>query len=410
MTGIKRLITDKALLLLKHFPVLMILGARQVGKTTLAKQLRPHWHYMDLEKPHDLQLIAADPEFFLSRYPQDLILDEAQEFPILFKILRGVIDQNRSLKGRFIITGSSSPDLLKQASETLAGRIAIIELGTFKGSECFAQPLSPFYNLFEAKIDANKLPTGLAPLTRDQIHSVWLQGGYPEPMLSESSTIYSLWMENYQTTYVNRDIARLFPRLNKMAFQRFLGMLGWLSSTIINRADLARTLEISEPTVKDYLTIVEGTFLWRKLNSYEKNTSKALVKMPKGHLQDTGLLHYILKISSLTSLYEHPIVGHSFEGFVIEEIIKGLQATPLTNWDYHYYRTRNGAEIDLILEGSFGVLPIEIKYGSRVNLRQLKTLTDFVKSHEIPFGLLINQGERAEWITPHIFQLPVGWL
>lgn len=410
MTGLNRLIQEKAELLLKHFPILMILGARQVGKTTLAKQLRPEWNYIDLEKPHDIQLIQADPEFFFSRHPEHLILDEAQELPVLFKILRGVVDQDRAQKGRFIITGSSSPELLKQSAETLAGRIAIIELGTLKTSEYFGQPLSPFYDLFSTTLNANTLPAGIPPLTRKQTHTVWLHGGYPEPLLANSELVHSLWMENYQTTYIQRDIARLFPRLNKIAFQRFLGMLGWLSSTIINRADLARALEISEPTVKEYLMIAEGTFLWRQLPSYEKNITKTLVKMPKGHLQDTGLLHYLAKITSLDTLYAHPIVGHSFEGFVIEELLKGLNATTVTNWDYHYYRTRNGAEIDLILDGAFGVLPIEIKYGSQINLRQLRSLTDFVKTQKLPFGLLINQGEKAEWITPEIFQLPVEWI
>lgn len=187
-------------------------------------------------------------------------------------------------------------------------------------------------------------------------------------------------------------------------------MLGGFSGTIINRAELSRTLEISEPTAKEYLAIAEGTFLWRQLYSYEKNITKSLIKMPKGHLVDTGLLHHLLKISSLDLLYTHPIVGRSFEGFVIEELLKGLQATLTTNWDYHYYRTRNGAEIDLIIEGSFGILPIEIKYGAQINLRQLKALTEFISEHHLAFGLLINQGDRAEWISPHIFQLPIGWL
>ncbi len=406
-----RAIFEKADFLLNHFPALMILGVRQVGKTTLAKQLRPNWYYLDLEKPHDFQLISSDPEFFLSRHPDQLILDEAQEYSTLFKILRGVIDQNRAQKGRFIITGSSSPDLLKQASESLAGRIAIIELSTFKISEYYDYPLSDFYKIFETtSLNKEALPEGNPPLTREQIHKIWLLGGYPEAITAKSSIIYSLWMENYQTTYLYRDIARLFPRLNKVAFQRFLTMLGGLSGTILNRAELARILEISEPTVKEYLAIAEGTFLWRQLPSYEKNISKSIVKMSKGHLADTGLLHHILKITSLDTLYAHPVVGRSFEGFVVEEMLKGLQATLSTNWDYHYYRTRNGAEIDLILEGSFGVLPIEIKYGTQINLRQLKSLTTFVSENRLAFGLLINQGERAEWISPYIFQLPIGWL
>lgn len=187
-------------------------------------------------------------------------------------------------------------------------------------------------------------------------------------------------------------------------------MLGKLSGTIINKANIARNTEVSESTIKEYLKIAEGTFLWRQLPSYEKNITKTIVKMPKGFIRDSGLLHYFLKINSLEDLYSDPTVGNSFESFVIETIIKRLQATTATNWQAYYYRTRNGAEIDLILDGPFGILPIEIKYGKTINFNQLKTLTDFVKTHKLSFGLLINQSEKPEWISHEIFQLPVGWL
>ena len=137
---------------------------------------------------------------------------------------------------------------------------------------------------------------------------------------------------------------------------------------------------------------------------------KTVVKMPKGYIRDTGLLHHSLRIDTLDKLYKHPAVGLSFESFVIEEIIKGLQALPITNWEVHYYRTRAGAEIDLLVEGLFGLLPIEIKYGSTVSKSQLQSLTRFIEEHDLPFGLIINQSQAPEWLTPHIYQLPIGWL
>ena len=234
--------------------------------------------------------------------------------------------------------------------------------------------------------------------------------GKTTPLLAAEPQAYPLWMENYHSTYIYRDIAKLFPKLNKIAYQRFITLLGKLSGTIINKANLARAIEVSEPTIKEYLTIASGTFIWRELLSYEKNATKTIVKMPKGHMRDSGLLHYLLKINSLDELYSDQIVGGSFEGFVIEEILNGLEATRVTNWDAYYYRTRGGAEIDLILEGPFGILPIEIKYGTHTKLQQLRALNDFVVSRQCPFGLLINQAEMPEWLTPNIYQLPVGWV
>ena len=217
-------------------------------------------------------------------------------------------------------------------------------------------------------------------------------------------------MENYHLTYLNRDILSLFPKLNKVAYQRFIGMLCNLSGAIINKAALARDIEISQTAAADYLTIAEGTFLWRQLLSYEKKANKSLVKMPKGHMRDSGLLHYLLRVQTPELLYQHPIVGHSFESFVIEEILKGLHATMVAGWDVRYYRTRSGAEIDLVLEGAFGTLPIEIKYGAQINLKQLQSLSTFVEKEQLPFGLVINQADRAMWLTETIYQLPVTWI
>ena len=410
MTGVKRNLGSKIDYLLKHFPAVIILGARQAGKTTLAKDLKPSWHYVDLENPADFDRISHDPNFFFQNHSDALIIDEAQEYPELFKVLRGVIDSNRSEKGRFLITGSSSPELLGHASETLAGRVAIVELGTLKANEFYEKPLSPIYDLFKGKLDRNALPSGDAPLSVPQVQDMWLRGGYPEPVLASNRDFYLQWMEQYRNTYINRDIASLFPRLDKIAYRRFLTTLSKLSGSILNKRDLASAIEVSEGTVKSYLSIADGTFLWRQLPSYEKNVLKAVIKMPKGHIRDTGLLHYLLQIQDLESLIADPIVGQSFEGFVIEELIKGLQATTLTNWQAHYYRTRNRADIDLILSGPFGVLPIEIKFGSHTRIKTLTALSAFVKEHKLPFGVLINQSDEVTWLTPEIIQIPVGWV
>ncbi len=396
--------------LLEHFPAIAIIGARQAGKTTLAKSLKPDWRYLDLEKPSDFELISRDPALYFQQFPENNIINEAQLYPALFNVLRGVIDANRATCGRFILTGSSSPELLTQISESLAGRIATIEVGTLKANEYYQTPLSDFYHLFSEKLTRQNLVAGAAPLSNEQMQLTWVKGGYPEPLLKNNDFFYQQWMENYVINYVNRDIARLFPRLNKIKYQRFIQMLSKLSGTIINKSNLARALEISEGSAREYLRIASGTFLWRELLSWENNIIKSTVKMPKGYLRDTGLLHYLLGIKDLAALYTHPIVGQSFESYVIEEIIKGLHASGITNWSCYYFRTRKGTEIDLILKGYFGILPIEIKYSSSTSTKDLRHLHEFIRVYDLDFGLVINQASEPMWLTDKVYQIPIEWL
>ncbi len=313
--------------LMTQFPAVLILGARQTGKTTLATTHYPSFDYFDLEKSSYFQRIRSDPELFFQQYPAHVIIDEAQLSPELFAILRGVIDNNRIEAGRFILTGSSSPALKQQVSESLAGRIAIIELEGLKTNESAKKPFPLIYQaLCDDTLKNLPRPQELCwqPLTQEDIHFNWFNGGYPEVHLHKEESFISRWFHFYEETYIHRDIAKLFPQLNQYHYQRFIKMLGHLSGTILNKSQLARDLEISESSIRSYLDIASGTFLWRQLNSFEGNKRKTIVRMPRGHLRDSGLLHHLLKLSNLEALYSHPIVGHSFEGFVIEEILKGL--------------------------------------------------------------------------------------
>lgn len=410
MINITRNIENKLETLLTLFPAVAIIGARQTGKTVLSHNKRENWKYLDLENPNDHQLISQNPTLYLEQFSDNIIFDEAQSYPELFNILRGEIDKKRHIKGRFIITGSSSPKLLGQLADSLAGRIAIIEVGTLKANEYYQTPLSDFYSLFESPLSKDSLSLTKAKITNEQMREHWLKGGYPEPRLTMDDLGQKLWMQNYFDTYINRDVAALFPKLNKIKYQRFINMLGQLSGTIINKSDLGRTLEFNESTARDYLSIADLTFVWRELLSYEKSTTKSIVKMPKGHLRDSGLLHFLLQLNDHEQLLKSIHVGNTFEGFVIEEIIKGLQSTLLTNWQTYYYRTRGGAEIDLIIDGPFGTLPIEIKYGNTVKLKQLSSLTKFIESNNLPYGIVINQSNEALWLSDKIFQLPVAFI
>ena len=411
MSILLRNLQNLAEIYLKQFPVIAILGPRQVGKTTFAKLLRPTWKYFDLESTSSYQLIAQDPELFFQQYYQSIIIDEAQELPILFKILRGVIDDNRDVKGRFIITGSSSPDLIHHLADSLAGRIGILRLGLLKANEYYQRPLSDFYNIFKQKLDKSNINFDSPAITNNDMRYCWLKGGFPEPLLAaDDNDFYQHWMQNYQDTYINRDIAHLFSKLNYHAYQRFLSTLSRLSGTIINKADIARAIEISEGSVREYLEIAEATFLWRIVPYYSRNAFKSLVKRPKGYIVDTGLLHYLLRIDNMDNLLLDPKVGSSFEGFIISEIVNGLEAANISNWDIYFYRTHNGAEVDLIIEGAFGTLPIEIKMGSHIPRKNLKSLIQFIEQNNLPFGMVINQSSEVFWLHPKVIQIPIRYL
>ncbi len=409
MTYLKRNLEDRINRLLSIFPVVMLVGARQTGKTTLSRSVRPNWHYFDLENVADYDFINRDYDFFFHEYPRHIVFDETQESPGLFRRLRGVIDAHRQQTGRFILTGSSSPELLEQASDSLAGRIAIVEIGTLKMNEVQQRALPPFYQIFEQELNTESLNYLKAlECSIEDVIPFFLRGGYPEPVLTSDDYAYNAWMENYYRTYVNRDIKKLFPRLDAIRYRRFVAMLSSLSGTIINKAQLGRSVDVSEVTIRDYLEIADKTFFWRTIPSYETSKSKSTVKMPKGIVRDSGINHYLTGINNREKLLRAPQVGQNFESFVTEEIIKGIQATTVTRWDYFYYRTKNGAEVDLILEGSFGILPIEVKFGHQTARRQLTSLQQFVQQHELPFGILINNSQQVRMLSEKIIQIPAG--
>lgn len=413
MTVLKRNLECKINDLLDIFPAVVIIGPRQCGKTSLSKCLRPDWKYFDLESAKTYDHISMDLSFFFKENKRHLIIDEAQKYPKLFNELRGVIDLDRKTNNRFILTGSSSPELLKNVSESLAGRVAIIELATLKANEVYSKKLSEFYKIINKKI-TNKTFEDLKCLPRlhshEEIKEHFLKGGYPDACLANSQFKYDQWMDNYFTTYINRDIRSLFPKLDLVKFRRFTGILCNLSGQIINKSNIARAIEVDDKTIKDYLDIANGTFVWRTINSFEQNKSKSIIKMPKGGYRDSGLLNYQRKIKTMDDLDISSTIGHDFEHFIIEELIKGIHASRITNWDYYYYRTRGGAEVDLILEGPFGIIPIEIKYGMKIPARSLTSLSNFIKSNNLPMGIVINNGDEIQMLKEKIIQIPIQFL
>jgi predicted AAA+ superfamily ATPase len=410
MTGLTRNQEHTINQMLTLFPVVLIIGARQVGKTTLARKCRPEWRYFDLERSSDFDFITADYDFFFREYASHVIIDEAQESPQLFRELRSAIDADRKCKNRFILTGSSSPELLSGVADSLAGRIGIIELGVCKRNELLRESLSDFYQIFSEPIQSNTLKTlrELTSTTDDVLPNV-LSGGYPEPAMRNDAEALSIWMDNYFKTYIASDVRRLFPRLDALKYRRFISMLASLSGTMINKAQLGRSIDVSEVTIRDYLDIAHQTLIWRNIPAYHDVSGHALVKMPKGVLRDSGLLTFLNHIANREQLIRSPLVGQIFESYVIEEILKGMHASNIASWDYFYYRTRNGAEIDLILKGNFGLLPIEIKFGLSTRLKQITALSKFAQEHQT-IGIVINQSNEVRMLSDSVIQIPVSVL
>jgi hypothetical protein len=232
-----------------------------------------------------------------------------------------------------------------------------------------------------------------------------LNGGYPEPWIRNSARFRKAWNTNYVRTYLQRDVASLFPGLDHDRFRQFLNMLGGLSGTILNYSDLARALGVSQPTARDYMDIAHGTFVWRRLPAYSGNPLKRVVKHPKGYLRDSGLLHHLLRIADLDMLLGHPSAGRSWEGMVIEELLRGLNARG-TAFDAYHYRTGVGGEIDLVLQGDFGLIPIEIKHTQTVRVQELQAMEHFIRDSKCRYGLVINNDEAPRLYTERILGVP----
>jgi len=338
---INRWITSRLEQTVGRTPAVALLGARQVGKTTLAQVLtrdRPSI-YLDLESPEDLVKLS-DPMAFLSLHSDKLvILDEIQRAPDLFMVLRGLIDKNRQAgrKGeQFLVLGSASMDLLRQSSESLAGRISYIELTGL--------------NILE--VPAHK-PA--------DIQRLWLRGGFPESYLSDTDALGMHWLENLIRTYLERDVPQMGFRVPANRLRRLWTMLAHLQGETVNFSSLAVNLEVDSKTVSHYLDILVDLLLVRRLEPWYANVKKRLVKSPRFYIRDSGILHRLLGIADYEALLSNPVVGKSWEGFAIENILSLLPGGA----EAYFYRTAAGAEIDLLLSLSNKELwAIEIKKGN----------------------------------------------
>jgi uncharacterized protein len=332
---IERLITQKVLRDLNWSPIVGLIGPRQVGKTTLARYLETQIPkptiYLDLELREDWFKLEDAQSYLMGHVDKCVLIDEIQIRPELFALLRALTDQKRE-PARFILLGSASPHIVKLNTETLAGRIAYHELTPFSYSE-----IKTHYSQEEH----------------------WIKGGFPGSLLPVENFISRKWLDDFVETFIHRDLARLGFTVSSTLVRNMLSMLAHLHSGQLNSSALASSLGVTHTTINKYLELLEGSFLIRRLPPYFKNVGKRLTKSPKIYVRDSGLLHYLLRVFNLEQLRGNPSLGASWEGYVIEQIIREA----LEFSDFYYYRTQNGAEIDLLMITPSGKLVcIEIKF------------------------------------------------
>lgn len=344
-----RFIEKKLLNTVNNFPATGIIGPRQVGKTTLVKQLikkiDKETVYIDIENPRDKVKLSDPVLFFENNIDKCIIIDEIQLMPELFSVLRPMIDMKRE-PGRFIILGSASPILLRQSSQSLAGRIAYIELSGF--------------NLLE--------------LSSGSKNDLWLKGGFPDAFLSRNNDIWQQWLDNFIRTYINTDLPILGLDIDRNTIRNLWTMLSHVNAQVINYSNISRSLSVSSTTLKKYIDFLENAFLIRQLQPFYPNIKKRIVKAPKVYLRDTGILHNLLNIHSGDELEGHPLKGNSWEGYVIEQILQIAGSS----YESYFYRTHQGAECDLVLTKSSN--PI---YSLEIKLSAAPTLT---KGNKIAFS------------------------
>ncbi len=359
--------------LMAEFPVTAILGPRQSGKTTLAREFGAE-HFLDLENPTDLAMMA-DPKLALDPLSGLIVVDEIQRLPDLFPLLRHLVDTRADQ--RYLILGSASRDLIRQSSESLAGRIAYHELAGFR----------------------------LDDVNADQWRPLWLRGGFPRSFTARDDATSRLWRDQYIATFLERDIPQLGISIPAATLRRFWSMLCHYHGQVLNYAEFARSFGVSDMTIRRYLEVLEGTFMVRLLQPWHTNLGKRLVKRPKLYIRDSGMLHALIAIREERDLVAHNKLGASWEGFALEAAIRLIGKR---NEEFSFWATHSGAEVDLLWQERGCNWAIEVKYNSAPRLTP--SMTSAMNDLDLSHLWIVYPGSKAYALGPKISALPISAL
>ncbi len=377
MTYVHRSAAERLRFLLKTFPAAFVCGPRQCGKSTLAREELPDWDFLDLEEPAAQGRLRADVQGFLEAHPRHVVFDEAQQLPELFTALRHFLDRQRS-KGRYVLTGSANPAIVRSISESLAGRVGILELTPFENTELAA--------------------------TR-HADERWFWGGYPPVLGLRQAQQRRAWLDGYVTHFLERDLPALGYRMSPERLRKLWMMLTHVHGNVLNPTDLARSLGVSHHTVAVHLDVLEGAFMIRRLHPHFANVQKRLTKSPKVYVRDTGLLHFLAGIDSPAQLETWSRRGSSFEGLVVEELCTLAQERYVRPY-CAYWRTHAGAEVDLLLGAGNKLLPIEIKLGSAIDERDVRGLRSCMADLGLTRGWVVHGGREQHKLGKDIDLVP----
>ena len=373
---------------LSNFPIVAIIGARQCGKTTFARNELSDWSYLDLERPSDRRPLEADMEARLRTLGNRVIIDEAQRLPELFPVLRSLTDEDRSVKGRWVLLGSASFDLIRGISETLAGRIAFIELPVLQPQEIYPDQIN------------KRSPEEI-------IADRWFRGGYPEAWLQSDDRARTDWFEAYQQTFIQRDVLQIGLGVQTSTVERLWLMMAHSVGSLWNASTFGAALGVNYQTVNRYAELLEGSFLIRRLMPWHANIKKRLTKSPKLFFRDCGLLHHFLGIHDSKTLAIHNLRGHTWENFITESCITRF-TREYPGVRFGFWRTLAGAEVDLIIEYNGNVVPVEIKLHTSPVASDLRGLFNCIGDLDCKYGIVLHGGAERYTIDKKVHALPAS--